>query len=103
MIRHIVLLRWREGTTEAQHRAAADAIGELPGHIPEIVRYRIGSDAGLADGNAHLTVIAEFATADDWRTYNDHPEHQRVIAQYVRPHLDQRSAIQYEFDPAAEA
>lgn len=103
MIRHVVLLRWVDGTTESQHRAVLDALHELPGLIPEIVRYRIGSDAGLADGNAHVTVIADFANADDWRTYATHPEHQRVIAELVRPQLDQRTAIQYEFDPAADA
>ncbi len=96
MIRHIVLLRWREGTTEAQHRAVLDALDELPGLIPEIVRYRIGSDLGLADGNAHLMVIAEFASADDWRTYSTHPDHVRVITERIRPLLAQRTAIQYE-------
>ena len=103
MIRHVVLLRWVEGTTEAQHQAVLDALHELPGLIPEIVRYRIGADAGLAEGNAHVSVIAEFATADDWRTYSTHPDHVRVITELIRPQLDQRTAIQYEFDPAAEA
>ena len=29
-------------------------------------------------------MIADFANADDWRTYATHPEHQRVIAELVR-------------------
>ena len=103
MIRHVVLLRWVDGTTEAQHQAVLDALHELPGRIPEIVRYRIGSDAGLAEGNAHVSVIADFATADDWRTYSTHPDHVRVITELIRPQLEQRSATQYEFDPASEA
>ena len=39
MIRHVVLLRWTEGTTAEQHQAALDALHELPALIPEIVRY----------------------------------------------------------------
>lgn len=96
MIRHVVLLRWTEGTTAEQHQAALDALHELPALIPEIVRYRIGADAGLAEGNAHVTVIADFASADDWRTYSTHPEHVRVITERIRPQLEQRTAIQYE-------
>ena len=102
MIRHVVLLRWVEGTTEAQHQAVLDALHELPGLIPEIVRYRIGADLGLAEGNAHVSVIADFATADDWRTYAGHPEHVRVITELIRPQLEARTAIQVEFDPAAD-
>jgi len=103
VIRHVVLLRWKEGTTTEQHQAVLDALHELPGLIPEIVRYRIGADLGLAEGNAHVSVIADFATEDDWRTYTGHPDHVRVITELIRPHLETRAASQYEFDPAADA
>ena len=98
MIRHVVLLRWVEGTTEAQHQAVVDGLSELPARIPAIARYRIGSDLGLAEGNADLTVIADFATADDWRIYTDHPDHVQVITERIRPQLAQRTAIQYDLD-----
>ena len=102
MIRHVVLLRWIAESTADQHQAVLDELAALPGAIPEIARYRLGEDLGLAEGNAHVTVIADFASADDWRTYSTHPDHVRVITELIRPQLDQRTAIQYEFDPAAD-
>ena len=103
MIRHVVLLRWTAESTPEQHQTVLDELGALPGAIPEIARYRLGRDLGLAEGNASLSVIADFASLADYEVYRDHPEHQRVIAERIKPILAVRSALQYEYDPAAGA
>ena len=103
MIRHIVLLRWTPESTPDQHQAVLDELGALPAAISAIARYRLGTDLGLADGNASLSVIADFASVSDYEVYRDHPEHQRVIAERIKPILAARSALQYEYDPAADA
>lgn len=100
MIRHVVLLRWTPESTPEQHRAVLDELSALPTAIPEIHRYRLGEDLGLADGNASLSVIADFASGADYETYRDHAEHQRVIAEHIKPILAGRSALQYEYDSA---
>lgn len=100
MIRHVVLLRWTAESGADQHQAVLEALTELPVAIPEIVRYRLGRDLGLAEGNASLSVIADFATVADYERYRDHPEHQRVIAELIKPILAGRSALQHEYDPA---
>ena len=100
MIRHIVLLRWTPESTPDQHRAVLDELRALPTVIPEILRYRLGEDLGLAEGNASLSVIADFASVSDYEVYRDHPEHQRVIAEHILPILAARSALQHEYDPA---
>lgn len=100
MIRHVVLLRWTAESGADQHQSVVEALTELPVAIPEIVRYHLGRDLGLAEGNASLSVIADFATVADYERYRDHPEHQRVIAELIKPILAGRSALQYEYDPA---
>ncbi|MCB1005458.1 MAG: Dabb family protein [Acidimicrobiales bacterium] len=100
MIRHVVLLRWTPQAGADQRQAVLDALRRLPAAIPEIDRYRLGTDLGLAEGNAGLSVIADFATVADYEVYRDHPEHQRVIAELIKPILAGRSALQYEVDPA---
>ena len=99
MIRHIVLLRWTPESTPEQHQAVLDELRALPTVIPEILRYRLGQDLGLAEGNASLSVIADFASVADYEAYRDHPEHQRVIAERIKPILAGRSALQYEYEP----
>jgi hypothetical protein len=72
-----------------------DALRALPAQIPELRSYVVGRDAGLAEGNATVAVVAEFDDAAGWRTYTDHPDHQRLIAERIRPHLVSRSAVQH--------
>lgn len=103
MIRHVVLLRWTAESTADQHQAVLDELTTLPAAIPEIARYRLGEDLGLAEGNASLSVIADFASVADYEGYRDHPEHQRVIAERIKPILAGRAAVQYEYDPATDA
>jgi len=102
MIRHVVLLRWTPEATPEQHQAVVDALRALPEAIPQIAHYRIGADLGLAEGNANLVVIADFATVADYEAYRDDSTHQHAIATRIKPILATRMAAQYEFDPTAD-
>ena len=92
MLRHIVLLRFT--SSEAVNPVVA-ALGALPGRVPSIRSYRVDTDLGLAQDNAHLVVTAEFDDAAGHAEYRDHPDHVRVIDELIRPNLEWRSAIQH--------
>jgi hypothetical protein len=96
VIRHVSLLTFREGTTDAQIRAIGDALSTLPAGIPELRAYTFGPDLAIETGNATFAVVAEVATVDDYIAYRDHPEHRRVIADLIAPVLAGRAAVQYE-------
>lgn len=97
MIRHIVLLKWVDGTSEEQHQVVLDQLGRMPEIIPEIKSYDLHSDAGLSDGNANLVVVGDFDDADGYSIYANHPDHVQVITEHIKPIVASRSAIQYEF------
>ncbi|HUW04216.1 MAG TPA: Dabb family protein [Acidimicrobiales bacterium] len=94
MIRHIVLLEFTAEADEASIEALVADLRALPDAIDEIETYDVARDAGLADRNAHLAVIATFADESAWAVYRDHPEHLRIIAEQIRPVLARRSAVQ---------
>jgi hypothetical protein len=96
MIRHVVVLRWNEPVSEADLAAMSAALDALPAAIPEIVVYRHGRDLGLNPANFQYAIVAEFASADDFVTYRDHPEHQRFIAEHLTGRVAERAAVQYE-------
>ena len=96
MFRHVVLLRWKPNTPDAARRAVHEGLSQLPGAIPQIRHYHFGDDAGLAEGNYDLAVVADFDDAADYQIYAAHPRHQEVIAERIRPHLEARVAVQYE-------
>jgi len=100
VFRHVVMIRWAEGTTEDQKQAVRDGLAALPKEIPEIHAYRFGDDAGLAPDNFDLVLVADFDTVDDYLVYRDHPVHQKVILDHVRPAASARAAAQYEWRPA---
>ncbi|MFM8237458.1 MAG: Dabb family protein [Actinomycetota bacterium] len=94
MIRHLALLTFAEATTDEQVRAIESALAGLPGRIPELVAYTFGRDLAIDAGNASFAVVAEVADEEGYAAYRDHPEHQRIIAELIRPVLAARSAIQ---------
>jgi quinol monooxygenase YgiN len=98
MIRHVVLLRFREpqDATELERTLddTVDALRALPERIPSIRAYRVERDLGLAHDNAHLVVIADFDDAEGHAAYRDDPHHLEVLERLIRPSLEWRSAVQ---------
>jgi len=99
MIRHVACLTWKAGVTDAEIEAVRAGLVELPGLIPEIRAYTLGSDLGAVDGNAHFAIVADFDDVDAWRRYQDHPAHQAVLTERIRPILAARAAVQVELGP----
>jgi hypothetical protein len=95
MFRHIVLLTLTDDAPPGQAEAIVEALRTLPGRVPSILAYRVGRDAGLADDNAHVAVVADFDDEAGYVEYRDHPDHVDVIATMIRPHLASRTAVQH--------
>ena len=80
MLRHYVLLKYREGT-DAKHIAEfCDRMLTLRRSIAEIRRLEIGRDE-LHDARSwDLVLIMEFESIDALRAYQRHPEHRALMA-----------------------
>jgi hypothetical protein len=96
MFRHVVMLRYKPEATSDQRSAVATALGTLPGRIPEIGSYTIGTDAGVNAGNYDLVIVADFADIDGYLVYRDHADHQAVIRDLIAPILFERAAVQHQ-------
>jgi Stress responsive A/B Barrel Domain len=97
MIRHVVLFRWTEETTEEQKQRVAGELARLPSLVPSLRAFYTGSDLGINPGNFDFAVAADFDDVDGYLTYRDHPEHRAMISQFIRPAAAERVAVQYEF------
>jgi hypothetical protein len=89
------MMRFTPESTAAQHSAVKDGLSALPGKIPEIRSYVLGEDARVNEGNYDLVVVADFDDVDEYVVYRDHPDHQAVIKQAIRPILADRAAVQH--------
>jgi hypothetical protein len=94
MFRHVSLLKFKD---PAAIPAVTAAIAKLPDVIPELRSYRFGPDAGLAEGNFDLGIVADFDDVAGYEAYRDNAEHQRIIAELIRPVITDRAAVQYQY------
>ncbi len=98
MLRHVVLFTWKAEVADVSVRAFADGLADLPHRIPEIVSYRFGADMALGGGNDDFALVADFADAEAYRRYAEHPAHRHLIAELVWPVLGSRHAVQFLLD-----
>jgi hypothetical protein len=96
MLRHVVLFTWTENTDEETRARTVAALGRLPEEVGGMTAFAVGPDAGLVEGNAHTALVADFPDVEAFRSYAADPRHLAVIAEFVKPHLAARSAVQYE-------
>ena len=98
MLRHVVCITWDPDATP-DVEGLRSALASLPRVIPEIRAYSFGTDLALVEGNADFGIVADFDDAAAWHRYQDHPEHRRIVAELIRPHLAVRTAVQFEVPP----
>lgn len=94
-VRHVAMLRWHDTTDAAVRDTIVEEIRALPGLVPSIRRYTVGTDAGINEGNHDVVIVADFDDIAGYLEYRDHPEHQRVIRDHVTPNLAARAAVQH--------
>lgn len=90
--RHVVLLTLDEG---CDVDALVDDLRAMAAGIPELRSYVVGRDAGLSEGNATVAIVADCDDEAGWVAYRDNPDHQRMIAERIKPHLRARAAVQH--------
>lgn len=96
MLRHVVMFRWTDDVDDDHVAEVAAGLDGLVAEIPEIVEYRHGPDAGINAGNFDYVVVGDFASADDYTVYRDHPVHRALIERLITGYVAERAAVQYQ-------
>jgi hypothetical protein len=97
MIRHAVLLVWKQEATARQKAEVASQIATLPALVPMIRAFASGADVGAIGNNYDFAVTADFDDVAGYLAYRDHPLHQEIIDKYIAPIRAQGVAVQFEF------
>ena len=91
-----MVFRFSESAPADAPDRITEALRTLPGLIPELRRYDLGTDVRINDGNYDFAVVADFDDAEGYLAYRDHPEHQRILRELIRPAIEGRAAVQFE-------
>lgn len=94
MIRHVVLMKWKPGTTESEVDAIEEGLARMPDVMPFIRRYEMGRDLAIA-GTHDFALVADFDTVDDYLSYADNADHKQVIVDLVGPATESVARVQY--------
>lgn len=95
-LRHVVLFKFKESSTEADIQSVEAAFSALPGKIPEISGYEWGtnnSPEGLDKGFTHCFFLS-FDSEEDRAVYLPHPDH-KAFGDVLKPHLEDVLVLDY--------
>jgi hypothetical protein len=95
MIKHVVLMKWKEGATAEQIAAVDVAFAQLRDELDEIKSYEFGPDASIYRGNADYALIGEFNTEADLKAYVKHPRHLALLDEVTGPILESFQSAQF--------
>jgi Stress responsive A/B Barrel Domain len=95
-LRHVVLLKFKDGTTAADIKKVEDAFRALPSKIKEIKSLEWGinnSPESLNQGFTHCFFVS-FSNEKDRAVYLPHPAH-KAFGETLHPYLDKVLVIDY--------
>jgi len=96
VLRHVVLLKFKDGTNTADVKKVEDAFRALPSKIKEIKSLEWGlnnSPENLNSGFTHCFFLT-FASEQDRAVYLPHPAH-KAFGSVLGPYLDKVLVIDY--------
>jgi hypothetical protein len=100
VLRHVVLLKFKEDASGQQIKAIENAFCALSGEIDAIYDFEWGTDVSVenrSQGFTHCFVVT-FRTAEDRGKYLPHPAH-KELAGSLGPYLDQVLVLDYWTKP----
>jgi heme-degrading monooxygenase HmoA len=96
MLRHVVLFKFKEGTTPEQIKEVEQAFASLPGKIDVIKGFEAGTNVSTenrSEGFTHCFVLS-FSSAADRDIYLNHPAH-KEFGKSLGGCIDKVLAIDY--------
>jgi hypothetical protein len=80
MLVHIVCWKYKPDTTGEQREDHIAKLRALPDMIPNIESFEVGSDILHLERSFDTGLVAKYPDRPALDFYNDHPEHQKVVA-----------------------
>ena len=93
MIQHIVLLKWKPETNDAQINAAFSQAQELVNRIDSVERVTLGKNRGPADHGFTHALIVKLSDDEALSSYLQHPVRLRYLAEALGPIEQERIEI----------
>lgn len=95
MIKHIVFFKFKDND-KANVEAIATRLRALEEHIPEVKLMDVGVNFSQEERAFDMSLITEFETLEDLKTYAVHPKHVDFV-DYIKLLGTETKVVDYEF------
>lgn len=98
MLKHIVVWKIKEGVENRSRKESAlkfkQMLEGLPALIPEILEFEVGLPTDEGEMVGDISLYSAFKDVAALKTYQEHPEHLKVIA-YAKTVIAERRVSDY--------
>ncbi|MBN2686204.1 MAG: Dabb family protein [Pontiellaceae bacterium] len=95
MIKHIVMWKFKEETTEADKLEMKRKLESLKGVVPTLIDIEIGLDVLGSAASMDMVLYSKFDSMEALQAYATHPEHLKVV-EFVKPLVSERAVVDYQ-------
>lgn len=95
MIRHVLMIRWKESFTDEIREKWIEGLEGLQGKIPGLRRLEHGRDVLFTNQSWDHVIIVDFDSVEDIAVYNTHPVHE-AIKPYSIPNAEEFAYVDFE-------
>lgn len=96
MIEHIVLFRWTDAASQEAKDNVMAELRQLKGKIPGIVDLTCGTNFSERSKGYTHGLIVRFTDRAARDAYGPHPEHERVVKDFINPIRADVLVVDYE-------
>ena len=97
MVEHLVLFKWKEEATPAAIEQVLEGLRSLKTKVPGIVELTCGENfTARSKGYTHGLAV-RLQDRASLEGYGPHPEHRKILDNYITPILADILALDYEF------
>lgn len=96
MLKHVVFMKFKQGTTEGEIQDLQKSLGALPAKISEIKEYQCGPDVLHTERSYDFALVSAFEDLDAMKRYQVHPDHVAILGK-VRAMCESILAVDFTY------
>ncbi len=97
MIEHLVLFKFKKGSSDEVIKDIYSSLQRLKGRIDSLVEISAGANFSERSQGFDGGLTVRFNDKAGLMTYAEHPEHQEIVQNKIKPIAESVLALDYEF------
>lgn len=102
MIKHIVLFRFTDDSTDAQRQSMLEELAIFPQQFPAMRSWTMGENRSSRDDRFSHGFVVEFETEEQLVEYLATDTHERFVRDRFRPMIQERAVFSYVFSSTSD-